>query len=79
MGRGLPSLDKVGMPGSVPGPRRGWLEEVRDQQSVARRTTPSSSEEGSSNPPAPKVLSSYELSLIFIRRNTILLADVRRV
>jgi hypothetical protein len=48
MASGLSSFDKEGMPGSVPGPRRGWLELVRDGQTVACRTTLSSA---SSRPP----------------------------
>ena len=35
MGRGLPSFDKEGMPGSDSGPRQGWLESARDCQSAA--------------------------------------------
>jgi hypothetical protein len=35
MGRGLPSFDKEGMPGSDSGPRQGWLESARDFQSAA--------------------------------------------
>jgi hypothetical protein len=35
MGKGLPSLDKEGMPGSDSGPRQGWLESARDCQATA--------------------------------------------
>jgi hypothetical protein len=35
MGRGLPSFDKEGMPGSDSRPRQGWLESARDCQSAA--------------------------------------------
>jgi hypothetical protein len=69
MGKGLPSLDKEGMPGSDSGPRQGWLESARDCPSAAFldhpvldfvSATPPHPREGSSNPPAPKVLSSYK-------------------
>ena len=35
MGKGLPSFDKEGMPGSDFGPRQGWLESARDCHSAA--------------------------------------------
>ena len=35
MGKGLPSFDKEGMPGSDSRPRQGWLESARDSQSAA--------------------------------------------
>jgi len=35
MGKGLPSFDKEGMPGSGSGPRQGWLESARDCQPAA--------------------------------------------